>query len=419
MNYSVADAIAAKGGDAASLETGDISALLPYGIAPGAKAVMRKEKKAAEEALSTGIYVTWRSIKTGQDCARVGSMSRCFCGCTYERHTYRKGRTMPVCETCDCGGFDFVPSRPEEIGEWWLPRRPGFCASSWRAKCRCGHSHEAHHPSRRSCGSCKCGEFRSAYGCVVCDSHQEDHQTRVETPQDRVSMGRPVGRDYIPLSHSPELSRLTFGRRNRRSSADLAPCRTEHGGVAAAVRGGSGRRTDGGAAREKESHPSSLPPPAACDKVRRGRSFFSQSTGLPVVGCRGVSTRDVIGPGRALSSPSPISGGREAPLLSPTSNEEGEQPQRLKGFLRSNRPARGRGGCDDTAAASNIVSASPELLYASGRITAARYHEMLAGMDTWGPERRTTIGPRVRTRARREAGADGVGKTAHSQGPVR
>lgn len=37
----------------------------------------------------------------------------------------------------------------------------------------CGrHSHEAHHPSRRSCGSCKCTEFYSAYGCVVCESHQ-------------------------------------------------------------------------------------------------------------------------------------------------------------------------------------------------------------------------------------------------------
>ncbi len=45
MNYSVADAIASVGGNT---ET-DISAILPYGIAPGAKAVMRKEKKAAEE----------------------------------------------------------------------------------------------------------------------------------------------------------------------------------------------------------------------------------------------------------------------------------------------------------------------------------------------------------------------------------
>lgn len=49
MNYSVADVIASMGGDAISGRAADISSILPYGIAPGAKAVMRKEKKAAEE----------------------------------------------------------------------------------------------------------------------------------------------------------------------------------------------------------------------------------------------------------------------------------------------------------------------------------------------------------------------------------
>ncbi|CAM9683132.1 unnamed protein product, partial [Laminaria digitata] len=136
------------GGDAKTGRTGDISAILPFGIAPGAKAVMRREKMAAEQAC------------------------RCFCGCSYEMHHFRKGCYLPVCKNCECRGFEFVPSRPEEIGEWWLPRRPGFTASTWRAKCRCGHSHEGHHPVRRTCDSCKCGEFRSAYGCVVCNSHQ-------------------------------------------------------------------------------------------------------------------------------------------------------------------------------------------------------------------------------------------------------
>lgn len=50
MHYSVADAISATGGDAASGRTdGDISAILPFGIAPGAKVVMRREKMAAEQ----------------------------------------------------------------------------------------------------------------------------------------------------------------------------------------------------------------------------------------------------------------------------------------------------------------------------------------------------------------------------------
>lgn len=55
---------------------------------------------------------------------------------------------------------------------------------------------------------------------------QEDHQTRVETAPERTAAGRAVGQDFIPLSQSPQLSRLTFGgKTNEKSSAlclDLA-----------------------------------------------------------------------------------------------------------------------------------------------------------------------------------------------------
>lgn len=34
------------------------------------------------------------------------------------------------------------------------------------------HTHEAHHPFRRTCGSCACTGYYSAYHCVVCDAHQ-------------------------------------------------------------------------------------------------------------------------------------------------------------------------------------------------------------------------------------------------------
>lgn len=49
MDYNVADAIASmkRGGTMGS--AGDISAALPFGIAPGAKIVMRREKMAAHE----------------------------------------------------------------------------------------------------------------------------------------------------------------------------------------------------------------------------------------------------------------------------------------------------------------------------------------------------------------------------------
>lgn len=49
MNYSVADAITAMGGgEFSSRAACGISDLLPFGIAPGAKVVMRREKAAAE-----------------------------------------------------------------------------------------------------------------------------------------------------------------------------------------------------------------------------------------------------------------------------------------------------------------------------------------------------------------------------------
>lgn len=44
MDISIADVIASTGGNKE-----DVSSLLPHGIAPGAKLVMRRERAAAEE----------------------------------------------------------------------------------------------------------------------------------------------------------------------------------------------------------------------------------------------------------------------------------------------------------------------------------------------------------------------------------
>lgn len=59
MNYTVADVIASMGGDASSRRSGNISAMLRFGIAPGAKAIMRREKAAAEEARSHSRHDTY------------------------------------------------------------------------------------------------------------------------------------------------------------------------------------------------------------------------------------------------------------------------------------------------------------------------------------------------------------------------
>ena len=44
---------------------------------------------------------------------------------------------------CACRRFEFVPRRPEEVGEWWLPRRRGFKVHAWKAKCRYGRETNA------------------------------------------------------------------------------------------------------------------------------------------------------------------------------------------------------------------------------------------------------------------------------------
>jgi len=45
---------------------------------------------------------------------------------------------------CGCKAFAWVPSRPEDVGEYWLPKRRDFDPVTWRMKCRCKHTHEDH-----------------------------------------------------------------------------------------------------------------------------------------------------------------------------------------------------------------------------------------------------------------------------------
>ena len=55
------------------------------------------------------------------------------------------GRSVRVpCKQCPCQAFSFIPGRPEDIGEFWFQRRRDFDPTTWRAKCRCKHTHEEH-----------------------------------------------------------------------------------------------------------------------------------------------------------------------------------------------------------------------------------------------------------------------------------
>ena len=102
-----------------------------YGPAPGGRAMMKAEAEAAAAAIASKRYAVYRSAGT-DFCARVGPRSRCFCGHDHKAHGAQGCGTAG----CRCRNFRWVPRRPEEVGEWWLPRRRGFQVQRWRAKCR-------------------------------------------------------------------------------------------------------------------------------------------------------------------------------------------------------------------------------------------------------------------------------------------
>ena len=67
-------------------------------------------------------------MATNEDCTRVGPSSKCFCGHLFKSHAETRSLMRGECGggkdgPCKCKRFQFIPRRPEEVGEWWLPRR--------------------------------------------------------------------------------------------------------------------------------------------------------------------------------------------------------------------------------------------------------------------------------------------------------
>lgn len=203
--------------DSAAAAASLLGALQQFGPAPGARELMARELAAAQAALASGVYVVWRS-NTGGDCTRqaarrahalgwrclnvlccamrvwlhamcvagaalparcrVGPASLCFCGHALPSHAVDLQRHEARCGECACRRFEYVPVRPEEVGEWWLPRRPGFDVRQWRAKCKCSHAAGEHAPPfGLACRVCRCARFTSAFRCVACDRAWDDHET--------------------------------------------------------------------------------------------------------------------------------------------------------------------------------------------------------------------------------------------------
>ena len=180
-------------------------------FAPRVKKLFDPEREAAIDAIQSGVYIGWRCPEFQHDCIRVCKSSKCFCGHVLSDHASYTGKSVMVpcgVTRCECKAFAFIPSRPEEAGEFWLQRRPGYDPSTWRAKCKCKHTHEEHQPiGLRRCRvrGCGCSKFFSNFLCCACDRHWEEHETSFETTSMRKDAGLPYGEAYLPFHEFPEL----------------------------------------------------------------------------------------------------------------------------------------------------------------------------------------------------------------------
>ncbi|XP_058528173.1 protein FAM221B isoform X2 [Ochotona princeps] len=169
--------------------------------------IFQWEKNTALNAIQSGLYIGWRCPHYLWDCFRIRDESKCFCGHLLREHHIMSDISVPCrVSQCRCLMFCFIPSRPEEVGEFWLKRRATFDPKAWRAHCRCKHSHEDHaamgpHPCRHH--GCCCSCFESNFLCAACDRRWEEHETFFETEETRRRRGRPHGSHAVSSWHRP------------------------------------------------------------------------------------------------------------------------------------------------------------------------------------------------------------------------
>ena len=255
---------------AAGGERGVLAALEAHGPAPGGARMLEAEWEGAAAAADRAgageraPYEVWRG-PGGGDCARVGPSARCFCGCARREHGAGLGKCGALVGKpevrCSCPQFRYVPSRPEAVGEWWLPRRRKFNVHKWRAKCRCGHGHDRHAAGggRAHClePGCACRAFTGAFACLVCDGPWEAHATLAESAGEREAVGLPTGAAFFPLRKHPEaLAALRRGAGGGAAFSDPRAClRTEGCRCELCLQHGSG-------GTDRAASPPSCPSPA-------------------------------------------------------------------------------------------------------------------------------------------------------------
>lgn len=176
------------------------------------------ECQAADKAIETGLYIGYRCPEYTWDCIRVTDTHKCFCGHFLNDHEKFDGKKhMLHCGSCKCKRFAFIPSRPEDVGEFWYARRRDFDLSTYRVKCKCKHAHDSHDPTFFKCKEkgCGCSAFNSNFLCSACDKHWENHETFFETEKERKLNNLPYGDQYRPFQEMSDLKDVLYDQDNR------------------------------------------------------------------------------------------------------------------------------------------------------------------------------------------------------------
>ncbi|NXB89582.1 F221A protein, partial [Vidua chalybeata] len=162
------------------------------------------KRKVLPARLQNRLYVSWRS-PTGMDCKLVGPETLCFCTHRYKQHktdyeVLPKERPISVpcrVKRCPCQSYQFVPLNGTQP-----------------VRCRCKHFADQHSAAPGfPCNSCsKCSGFHSCFTCA-CGQPAYAHETVVETKEERLAQGKPVGQDvpYAAMGGLTGFSSLAEG----------------------------------------------------------------------------------------------------------------------------------------------------------------------------------------------------------------
>uniref|UniRef100_A0A8D1MUV8 Protein FAM221A n=1 Tax=Sus scrofa TaxID=9823 RepID=A0A8D1MUV8_PIG len=162
------------------------------------------KRKVIPIRLLNRLFVSWRS-PTGVDCKLVGPETLCFCTHRYKQHKtdfevipQRRPISLP-CRVpgCLCRAYLYVP-----------------LSGAQPIRCRCKHLADQHSAAPGLiCNACsKCSGFHSCFTCA-CGQPAHAHDTVVETKQERLAQGKPVGRDvpYAAMGGLTGFSSLAEG----------------------------------------------------------------------------------------------------------------------------------------------------------------------------------------------------------------